>query len=870
VAEDQPRVSNQVQGTVSGTVVQVESIENLVLPAPSAVAAPLSMRGDLPDFTGRDDDLRRLFAVIKMAGPAARAVAVHAVDGMPGVGKTAFCVHAAHELAERFPDGQIFLELHGHTPGQEPVPPERALNSLLIATGMDPKLVPTNLDDQARLWRDRSTGRKILILLDDAAGVEQVRLLLPGAPDCLVLITSRHYLGGLPGVRPLTLTVVPPPDGVVMLRRIANRSGDDSVVEEIVTRWCGCLPLAIALVAARWRAHPTWDARYLADLLADAHDRLEHLQTGDQSVRAAFDMSLHHLPTRLRRTFHLLGALIGPEFDAYVLAALTDTPLPQARQDLESLYNDHLVQETTPGRFRFHDLLRAYAQSHAAQLDPRDRGSALDRVVNYYLSATIAAADQLPTYRTSTLPPAVTAPTRLPRLDNLTQARAWLTAELPTLIAHLDHAAATDTDRAIHFAEALEPFLTLARDMQQALHVYRTQYNAATTAGNPAAQAGALNNLGRVQHQRDEYEAAIATLTQAHEVYLSLGDRLGQANTLCDLGRVQYVRDEYEAAASTLSQAHGIYGDLGDRLGQANALAALGRIQYLRNEYEAATSALTQAHDMYADLGDRLGQANTLTTLGRIQYGRDEYEAAASTLSQAHGIYGDLGDRLGQANSLTDLASVQRLSGEYEAATSGLTQAHGIYGDLGSRLGQANSLTDLASVQRLSGEYEAATSGLTQAHGIYGDLGSRLGQAAALTQLGSVWYLRDEYEAATSALTQAYDIYSVLGDQDGLAEVLNNLGDLALVYGQAGDPNDYFGQAVHIARKIGVPSHEAEALYGLARLLLQQHDVAGALPLLTQARALCPSDNWSVAVAIEKTLAELRQSDDPQQMASCS
>jgi hypothetical protein len=324
VAEDQPRVSNQVQGSASGTVVQAGSIENLVLPAPSAVAAPLSMRGDLPDFTGRDDDLRRLLAVITMAGPAARAVAVHAVDGMPGVGKTAFCVHAAHELADRFPDGQIFLELHGHTPGQEPVTPERALNSLLIATGMDPKLIPTNLDDQARLWRDRTTGRKSLILLDDAASVDQVRPLLPGTADCLVLITSRHYLGGLAGARPFTLTVVPPPDGVVMLRRIAGRSGDDAVVEEIVTRWCGCLPLAIALVAARWRAHPTWDAPYLAGLLADEHDRLKHLQTGDVSVCAAFDMSLHHLTTRLRRTFHLLGALVGSEFDAYALAALTD------------------------------------------------------------------------------------------------------------------------------------------------------------------------------------------------------------------------------------------------------------------------------------------------------------------------------------------------------------------------------------------------------------------------------------------------------------------------------------------------------------------------------------------------------------------
>jgi tetratricopeptide (TPR) repeat protein len=826
MSDDQPRVSNQVQGLVSGTVVQVESIENLVLPAPSAAAAPLSMRGDLPDFTGRDNDLRRLFAVITMAGPAARAVAVHAVDGMPGVGKTAFCVHAARELAERFPDGQIFLELHGHTPGQEPVTPERALNSLLIATGMDPNLIPADLDDQARLWRDRTTGRRILILLDDAAGVEQVRPLLPGTPDCLVMITSRHYLGGLAGVRPFTLTVVPPQDGVVMLRRIAGRSGDDAVVEEIVTQWCGCLPLAIALVAARWRAHPTWDAPYLAGLLADAHDRLEHLQTGDHSVRAAFDTSLHHLPTRLRRTFHQLGVLVGPEFDEYALAALTDTPLPQARQDLESLYNDHLVQETTPGRFRLHDLLRAYAQSHAAQLDPTDRDSAIDRVVNYYLCATITAAGRLPTVRTSTLSPAVTTPAQLPRLDTRAQALAWLTTELPTLIAHLDRAAAADPDRAIQLADAVVPFLSLTYDTRQELHVYRTQHTAATTTGNPTAQARALTNIAGIQYLRGEFEAAAVTLTQAHDICTDPGDRLGQANALQGIGRVQYLRGEYEAAAVTFTQAHDICTDLGDRLGQANALQGIGRVQYQRDQREAASS-LTQAHNIYTDLGDRLGQARTLNDLGCFQYLRGEFEAAVATLTQARDVYTDLGDRLGQARTLNYLGCVQYLRGEYEAATDTLTRAHNIYTDLGDRFGQA----------------------------------------AALKDLGRVQYSRGEYEAAATTLTQAQAIYTSLGDQEGLTEILNNFGKLALVYGQAGDPNDYFGRALHIAREIGVPSHEAEALHGLARLRLQQHDEAGALPLLTQARALCPTDNSPVAVAIEKTLAELRRSDDPQRMA---
>jgi hypothetical protein len=333
--------------------------------ARSVPAAMFGMRGDIPDFIGRHDELRTMLDTVAAAVDSRiRGIAVHAVDGMPGVGKTVFSVHAAHYLADRFPDGQIFLELYGHSPTQNPRDPAEALASLLVATGMDRSALPHGVDDRARLWRDRIAGKKVLLILDDAASHAQLRPLLPGTPECFVLVTSRHRLSALDGVYALTLGVLPRDQAARLLLTLAARvptSADADSAASVQTgtaaetgavarviELCGHLPLAIALAAGRLRSHPTWSIAYLADLLAQDPDRLEHLAVGDRSIRAAFTVSYQHLTAERQRVFTLLGVHPGPSIDVYALAALADCSLIQARQQLEALHADHLIQEIAP------------------------------------------------------------------------------------------------------------------------------------------------------------------------------------------------------------------------------------------------------------------------------------------------------------------------------------------------------------------------------------------------------------------------------------------------------------------------------------------------------------------------------------------
>jgi hypothetical protein len=295
-------------------------------------------------FTGRQRELEQL---ADAAAGAARMVGIHAIGGMAGVGKTAFAVHAAHQMADRFPGGQIFLLLHGHTPGQAPVDPADALASLLLAVGVAPAQVPPGLEPRAALWRDWLAATPLLLVLDDAADSEQVRPLLPGAGGSLVLVTSRRHLSALDDATAVSLDTLPPGDAAALLVRLAGRGGlrqSDPGVQEI-TGLCGYLPLAVGMVARQLRHHPAWTAVGRAAELAAARDRLGLMETENLSVAAAFDLSYAHLTAGQQRLFRRLGLHPGADIDGYAAAALDGTSLPLARRGLEALYDRYLLIE---------------------------------------------------------------------------------------------------------------------------------------------------------------------------------------------------------------------------------------------------------------------------------------------------------------------------------------------------------------------------------------------------------------------------------------------------------------------------------------------------------------------------------------------
>jgi len=774
-------------------------------PPPAAVAggvaaATRTLPRDIASFTGREAELRRLTGAVTGAGSRGGVVSIHAIGGMAGVGKTALAVHAAHQLAPQFPDGQVFLPLHGHTPGQVPVDPADALASLLLTLGIPARQIPSGLEARMALWRDRLAERQLLLVLDDAASSEQVLPLLPGAGGSLVLVTSRRHLSALDDATAVSLDTLPPAQAAALLVRLAGRAGlspDDPPVAEL-TRLCGYLPLAIGMVARQLHHHPAWSLAERAGELAAAVDRLELMATENLSVAAAFDLSYADLAEDQQRLFRRLGLHPGPDIDSYAAAALDGTDLSAARRGLEALYDQYLLTEPAQGRYRMHDLIREHARALADRLDPdRDRDGATTRLLDYY-QHTAALADALIARQGRPAPVRAggTVAATVPALADRQQALAWARAERASLLACLDHASNTGQHARV----------------------------TALTAG----LAGLLRRDG-------PWAEAIARHTAAIQAARHLGDRLGQANALTDLGDIRRLTGDYPAAAQALEHSLGIYRDLDDRLGQANALTDLGEIRRLTGDYPAAAQPLEQALGIYRDLDDRLGQANALRYLGAARHATDDYPAAAQALEQALGIYRDLGDRLGQANALNYLGVVRWTMGDYPSAARDLEQALGIFRDLGDRLGQANALRYLGDVRRAMVDYPAGAQALEQALGICRDLGNRLGQANALSSLGDVRLATGDYPAAAQALEHALSLYRDLGSRGGEAMVLNQRGMLHRVSSDPAQAERCHQQALELARAIPSSWDEAHALAGLGRCAMAVGRATQAKVLLRQA-----------------------------------
>jgi transcriptional regulator with XRE-family HTH domain len=372
----------------------------------SAAAASRTLPRDIAAFTGRQDELGQLMAQWAEAAATGGVVSVHAIGGMAGIGKTTFAVHAAHRLAGSFPDGQFFLPLHAHTPGQRPVSPADALASLLLTAGVSAAQIPPGVDARAARWRDHAAGKKILLVLDDAAGHEQVRPLLPGTPGSLVLITSRRRLGALEDAAVVSLDTLTPDEAAGLLARLAGRAdvtAGDAGVGQLVAL-CGYLPLAVGMAGRQLAHHPAWTAAGLAADLAEARDRLELMAAENLSVAAAFGLSYADLNDGQQRLFRRLGLHPGPDIDAYAAAALDDTTVSQARRGLEALYGQHLITEPARGRYRFHDLIREHARTLAAADDPAARDDAATRLLDYYLHTARAAGGHIPPGRTPKTP----------------------------------------------------------------------------------------------------------------------------------------------------------------------------------------------------------------------------------------------------------------------------------------------------------------------------------------------------------------------------------------------------------------------------------------------------------------------------------
>jgi tetratricopeptide (TPR) repeat protein/transcriptional regulator with XRE-family HTH domain len=692
-----------------------------------AAAATRGLPRDVASFTGRRAELDRLAEGLDGLAAGGGVVGICAIGGMAGVGKTTFAVHAAHRLAGSFPDGQFYLPLHGHTRGQRPVDPADALSSLLLTAGVPATQVPPGLEARAGRWRDHVAGKKILLLLDDAASHEQVRPLLPGTGGSLVLLTSRRRLTALEDAAVISLDILPPGEAAQLLARLTARAGihaADPAVGEI-TRLCGYLPLAIGLIASQLRHHPAQTAESVVASLAAATDRPELMRAENLSVAAAFDLSYQDLSPGQQRLFRRLGLIPGPTFDAYAAAALDGASLGEARRQLDELYDQHLITEPALGRYQLHDLLREHARALAATDDQADRVAAAGRVMDYYLYTALAAgrhfAPRASVYRRP-LPGNPSA--QAPDLSTLGQSAAWLEAERANL-----HAAADDAATRGHSRHAV---------------------------AIPAAIGGFLAARGHWDQSAALHQSALAAARQA-------GDRLGEADALSTLGVLRRENGSYPAAAASLARALALYRDIGDHPGQADALNELGFLRVLTGDYRAATASHQQALLLARGTGDRRAEAHAVSNLGLVQQLTGDHPAAAASQQQALALFGDLGDLHDQAYALNSLGVVQEETGDYPAAAASQQQALALFGDLGHRLGQAEALNRLGELSLRTSATAQARDQHSRALAIARDISAAPEEARAMEGIGNSHLQEGNPSQAVAPLRQALTIYQRIG-----------------------------------------------------------------------------------------------------------
>ena len=755
------RFEAAARGRVPSWLAEGDQLHDMLGGSPAVV---MTLPRDIAAFTGRAVELGR---TTELAGIAAAQVpAVYAIGGMAGVGKTTLAVHAAHRLAAHFPDGQLFVPLHGHTPGQRPVEPARALANLLLACGVSADHIPADLDGRAARWRDYLAGKRVLLVLDDATGYEQVRPLLPGAAGNMVLITSRRRLAALEDAAVVTLETLPPDDAAELLIRLAGRAeldpGNAAVGE--LCRQCGYLPLAIGMLARRLHHHPSWEIEDLAFDLAAAKDRLDLMRAEELSVAAAFHLSYQHLTPARQAFFRRLGLVPGPIVDAYAAGALDDVGRDDASAALRDLYDRYLIGEPAPGRYVLHDLVRAHALSLAGDEDPALRDAAITRLFDYYLHAAQSAAQHIPTWKAIQEPPPADPAHPGPEMATPEAAMAWMESERPNLYAAAELAAASGrASQAVQIAAVLGDYLHGRCDWDEAASMHQLALAAARSAADLRGQALALRQLGTVGWLTGDLEAAEDALVAAVSLYDDAPDDAGQAEALHNLGMVKQFTGDYPASLASRQRAVALARKSGRRLAEAHALVPLADVRQMTGDYAAAEEDLQRALTLFRELGNQLGEANALAILGITQRETAQYHAAVASSSTALAIYRRLGSRLGEGSVLDDLGILQTLTGDYEAADSNLRQALEMARQAGSRQAESEILNNLGalatrqSAPRQAREYHFRA--LTLLHSIDWPLQ----KARALEGIGNSYITDGDTNRGIRQLKQAQAIYRRIG-----------------------------------------------------------------------------------------------------------
>lgn len=779
--------------------------EDLARPSRTAVAqatAPDTLPSGTADFVGRDDELALLTA--DHGGVPWLAI----IEGMPGVGKTTLAVRAASVVSEQYPDGALYLDLHSHSPDRPPLQPAEALHELLRMLAVPAAQIPEATGERAALWRAHAGRRRAVIILDDAAGPDQIRPLLPLTGQCLILVTTRRRTPGFDGARTVALEVLSLDEAITLFRRLAgpNRAMDGDQVATTVGL-CGRLPLAITLTASRIAQA---DPPSLDDLIEEWSQSPAWLGgTGAASPEmiAAFDLSYRALDTAHQRFFRLLGISPAATHSSAAAAALAGCAVAVAEQALSVLLDCHLLTQGPDGQFRLHDLVRGYAAARARRDDPpAGQRHSICRLLDHYLQTADRADRLLHPFRLrpAELAADVRAGDQAP--STAEAAASWLEAEWRNILQAASYASRHEwKQQCADLSFLLAEFLEIRAYWDEAITAHTLALQASRYLADPARIAQASLALSVVRQQTGRHDDAIPLAEEASAIYRSLADQRGEGASLDQIGLAHQRTARSREALAYFQEARILYDAAADQRGVADTLSHAGIACWHLGRYPEARDQMRDALERYREVGDRRGEAKVLNNLGMVHLNNGQHQDALDAYQRSLQIFRDIGGPQNEAILYQNLGSVHRHQGSYEEALAACRGALAIYRAIGDLPDEADALNEIGAIYQSAACFDEALIHHQKAQLIAEEVGNLAQQLVARRMLADTHRGSGRNSEALEHYHSALRLAREIGDPYEEGKILEGIAEVTLYTQRRDAARIVFRQALDIFERLGVP-----------------------------------------------------------------
>jgi DNA-binding SARP family transcriptional activator/tetratricopeptide (TPR) repeat protein len=769
-------------------------------------ARPDTLPPATAEFVGRAEELGLL------TGDHGSIPGIAVIEGMPGVGKTALAVRAARLVSDHYPDGTLYLNLDSHDPGSPSLDPAEALHRLLQMLSVPAAQIPETIGERTALWRGHLSRRRAVVILDDAAGHDQISPLLPVTSRCLILITTRRSLPDFGGARSLTLDVLSVDEAITLFRRIIGDSravAADQIAAAV--ELCGRLPLAIQLAAGRIAQDGPPSLSDLIDELSQSPARLGANGAASPEVIAAFDLSYRALEPDHQRFFRRLGVSPCACFSLPAAAALGGCTLAEAEKAIVALLDYHLLARAPGDQFRFHDLIRGYAVTRFTRDDPEaEQRQAVSRLLDYYLHTANRADRVLHPFRRRAPVPVTQLPAGSPALGTNEDAADWLESEWRNILQVARYAGRHEwKEKCADLIHLLAGFMEIAAYWDEATAAHALALQASRDIADPARIAQASLALSAVRQQTGRHEAAIPLAEEAAAIYRSLADRRGEAESVDQIGLAHQRTARSREALAYFEEARILYRAAADRRGVADTLSHSGIACWHLGRYPEANDHMRDALSLYRDAGDRRGEAKVLNNLGRVHLYNGLHRDALDAYQESLQIFREIGGAQNEAILHQNIGSVHRYKGSYEEALAACRQALRIYRDIGDLPDEAEVLNDIGAIYQSAACYDEALAHHQRARLIAEDIGNLSQQLIALRMIADIHRGSGQYGEALDHYHAALGLSRQIGDPYEEGKILEGIAEATLSTQRFDAARIALRQALDIFERLGVPEAES-------------------------------------------------------------